>query len=74
MAANDRGQANKTKASNHASFMKEHRVSRTSSACPWHCGAMLAIGGTALLRHLVTCEGGAAAKRRRSASGGRKRK
>jgi hypothetical protein len=74
MGANDRGQANKTKASAHAQFMKEHGVVRRSAACPWHCGAMVTTGGPALLRHLTTCLGGAATKRARALTGGRKRK
>lgn len=74
MGANDRGQSNKTKASAHAQYMKEHQVVRGSGACPWHCGAMISNGGQALMNHLNTCVGGAAAKRRRAANGGRKRK
>jgi hypothetical protein len=69
----DRGQANKTKASNHATYMKEHDVVRRSSACPWHCGAMVSTGGPALINHLTKCQGGAASKRARAKQGGRRK-
>lgn len=46
-----------------AAYMKERGIRRTTAACPWHCGAHVPIGGSALVAHLTRCQGGGTKKR-----------
>jgi hypothetical protein len=47
--------SNKSKAL--ASWLKDHKVERTSGQCPWGCGRAITNGGQALLAHLNVCRG-----------------
>lgn len=40
-----------------ASDLKKHKVERTSSRCPWGCGAFIPNGGGPLVSHLGQCKG-----------------
>lgn len=48
---------NRAKSSAYAAYMKAHGIRRTTAACPWHCGAMVPIGGSPLINHLTLCGG-----------------
>lgn len=39
----------------HAAYMKEKNIKRTTGSCPLSCGAQIANGGPALLSHLNVC-------------------
>lgn len=52
----DRGSI-KAKSQSLAAWLKAHQVERTSGACPWGCGRMVANGGQALMAHLNVCHG-----------------
>jgi hypothetical protein len=55
---------NRAKSAAQAAYMKEKGIRRTTAACVWHCGAMIRIGGDALLNHLNQCRGGGAKRKR----------
>lgn len=40
-----------------AAMLKDRKITRTTGACPRHCGAQVTIGGPALLAHLGKCKG-----------------
>ena len=50
-------QESRARSRNTASILKARKIERTHGACPWGCGAQLANGGDALLRHLNICTG-----------------
>lgn len=54
---------NRAKSSAYAAWMKLKGIRRTTSACPWHCGAFIQNGGEALLNHLNVCRGGGAKRK-----------
>jgi hypothetical protein len=54
---------NRAKSSAQAAYMKERGIMRRTGACPWHCGAMIPIGGQALMAHLNQCRGGGAKRK-----------
>lgn len=49
---------NRAKSSAQAAYMKERGIMRTTSQCPWGCGAQVKNGGQPLLNHLNVCQGG----------------
>jgi hypothetical protein len=53
---------NRAKSSAMAAHMKALGITRTTSQCPWGCGAAVRNGGEALLNHLNACRGGGAKK------------
>lgn len=56
MSSNDRRGTRSKSDQEMAAYMKKHGIQRTTAACPWHCGAMVPIGGTGLLNHLTFCK------------------
>lgn len=47
----------RAKSAAYAAWMKAHGIQRNTAACPNHCGAMVRIGGEALIAHLGVCRG-----------------
>lgn len=40
-----------------ASFLKDRKITRESSKCPWGCGRSIPNGGGPLVVHLGQCKG-----------------
>lgn len=55
MSSNDKRGTRSKSSQETAAYMKAHGIRRTTAACPWHCGAMVPIGGAGLLNHLSRC-------------------
>lgn len=47
----------RNKAQKLAAHLAVTNPNRLTSACPWHCGASVKVGGSALLSHLTVCRG-----------------